>query len=265
MARHAREVDLAFRVVVFRVDVPFAHARLRASRLAGAGVLFRSEPRKALLRRLALAHGGRPLDVRLRMRGAEPAGTDDDAPRFERRASVGESVEEFAVVAHEDPDAAVARKRAGELRAGLAIDVVRRLVEHEGVRSLPERNADLELLLFAAGQLMKAPGHVVFDAHDAPDLACLAPEIRREVEERFGLDVGLLGAEGGIRNAGNRARIGFDDAAGDFREGRFAAAVIAEQTGPALREGDGDAVQHGFGGSGIGVRDAGKGYLHGIS
>ena len=228
-------------------------------------ILFGCQPREVLLRRFPFTHGGRALQLGLSVRGGVAAGAHHELARFERCAAICQRVEELAVVAYEDADAVEAPQCAGKLLARCVVDVVGRLVEDERVGALPECCRHLQLLLLAAGQLGVAPWHVVLDAEDAPHLARLAAEVECEVGQPVGFGVGLLGAHDGEQAARDASHIGLDQPAGDLREGGLAAAVVAEQAGPAAREGDGYVVQNGIGGGGVGVAHAGKGYLHGTS
>ena len=123
----------------------------------------------------------------------------------------------------------------------------------------------VQLLLLAAGELGVAPRHVVGDAEDASQLARLASEVECEVCQPVGLSVGFLRAHNREIAACDASCIRHDEPAGDLRKRGFAAAVVAEQTGPAARERDGYVVQNGVGCGGVGVAYAGQGYLHGAS
>ena len=149
-------------------------------------------------------------------------------------------------MADEDADALEALDEPCDARAGVAVDVVRGLVEHEHVRPLPERARDLQLLALAERELVVAPGHVVLDAERCAEGARVPSEVRSEVEQARGRVVRLLRAVRAREVRRHAARVRHDEAAGDLRERGLPAAVVAQKAGPALREGDAHAVEDGF-------------------
>ena len=210
----------------------------------------------------ALRDGRRALELRLSVRRAVAARSYDDASGFEGCAARGEKVHEFAVVAHEDPDAAEALEHLAQLLAGVRVQVVGGLVRHEHVRAAPESDRHLQLLALAKGELAKTPGHVVLYAEGLAQLAGLAAVVQRKVGEPLGWLVGVLRHVGADQAVRDGARVRRQQAAGDLCQCGLAAAVVAQERGPADGEGDGDVVEDGLAGRGVGVRDAGEHKLH---
>ena len=84
------------------------------------------------------------------MRLRVAAGTHHHVAVLKGDAALGEGVEQLAIVAHHDADAAKRLECAGELDACVMVEVVGRLIGHQHVRSAPQGHGDLQLLALAA-------------------------------------------------------------------------------------------------------------------
>ena len=140
--------------------------------------------------------------------------------------------------------------------------MVGRLVDDEHVGSLPKRAGDLKLLALPEAQLAPAPGHLVGKVETFAQAAGIASEVERELRQAFRLLVGFLGAVDAEEPAAHRSGIRFERAAGDARERGLAAAVVAEQSGPAFWEGERHIIQNGVLSRGMRVGHARECKLH---
>ena len=256
------KVDLAARVAVARVQVPLAAPRVGASGLVGPSVLLGREAGQLTSGARALRDGRRALELRLAVRRAVAARSHDDASGLKGRATRGEKVHEFAVVAYENSDAAEALEHLTQLLASVRVKVVGRLVRHEHVGATPEGNRHLQLLALTEGELAKAPGHVVLYAEGLAEPPGLAVVVQREVGEPLGRLVGVLGHVGADEVMRDGSGVGLDEAARDLGQRGLAAAVVAQKRGPSGGEGDGDIVENGLAGRRVGVAHAGEHKLH---
>lgn len=159
-------------------------------------------------------------------------------------------------MAHEDSDTAKPAECLGELAARCAVKVVRGLVDREHVGALPQGACDLQLFPLAVRELVKPPGHVVFNAEHLAQTARFAVVRAGELVEVLGRRVRLLSAVNGEQAVRDLAGIRRKHSAGDLRKRGLATAVIAQKAGPAGREGDGDGIENGVGNGRVGVRDA---------
>ena len=82
-----------------------------------------------------------------------PAGAFQPFAAAERADDLGgDAIEEGAVVAHDEHGAVIACEHVLERIEGVHVEIVRRLVEHQKVRGLGERDGEGETIAFAAGQ-----------------------------------------------------------------------------------------------------------------
>ena len=134
----------------------FAALTFRATRRASARACPASRRRLSSSSRCC----SRPCD-QLPGRSTAPRGGEEEAPR-------AQAIQQLAVVAHQQADAAVAAEGLREQRAGLGVHVVGRLVEAEHRLVAPESHGDLSALAFAVAQGGPAIGPVAEQAEPRP-------------------------------------------------------------------------------------------------
>ena len=139
--------------------------------------------------------------------------------------------------------------------AGLRIKVVRRLIEHEHIGTLPERASDLSTLLLAARKALIVPQPRIFDAERIADLQRLASPIGCKIAKLSGYDRGVLWAICSEQHRGDRPLIGHDQPGCNASERALTAAVVADDTRPTLRKRHAHAIERRRRSTFVGVGD----------
>ncbi len=261
LPRHDVEAPLVTGVVVVRVDAAPAAPVLGPHGVFGAAPLFALKPREFAFCLLAARLGRLPLAELLLAAGGVGPGAHGAPPALHEQAAPRERVEQRAVVRDEQAAAAVDRKCLPHERAGGRVEEVRGLVEHEQVGFLNQGAGNLQALALSGRKGLEPPGPVVLDAEQAAQRPGSAPPVARKVGGVGGKveDLLLAVGAGGVRDARHAARVGDELAACEPGDGRLAAAVGADDAGPAGRKRRVDMGDGLVGHAGIGVRDAAQG------
>lgn len=127
--------------------------------------------------------------------------------------------------------------------AGLRIKVVRRLIEHEHIGTLPERASDLNTLFLATRKALIVPQPRIFDAERIADLQRLASPIGCKIAKLSWYDRGVLWAICSEQRRCDRPLIGHDQPGCNASERALTTAVVADDARSALRKGYANAIE----------------------
>ena len=188
----------------------------------------------------------------------DAAWAENGVGREEEEALVAERVEQLAVVADEESHAGKAAEGADEEAACLGVDVVGGLVEGEEVGLPPQRHGDLRALALAMAERLPAAVPVGADAQQPTALVGDRVVGEEEFLPALRWLVGALDDVFGGAEVVDVAGGGLQFAAGQLHQRALAAAVGADDAGPAVvkarlnllqqrrhhaRIGEGDAVK----------------------
>ena len=110
------------------------------------------QPLQLLLRHLAFSSQTRFFEPRLSGAFRVAAGAHHRLRRIEKEALATEQIEQFAVMAHQQADAAEGDERFRQQRVGGKVDMIGRLVDEQNVRLPPEGDCDLRTFALAVAQ-----------------------------------------------------------------------------------------------------------------
>jgi len=162
------------------------------------------------------------------------ARSKEDVRRQEKQTPRAQTIEEFAIVAHKQPNAAEGTKRVDDAPAGRRVEMIRRLVDGKKLRLPSECGRELGTLPLAMTQCRPARERVVLDAKNTPPSEGGRIARGEELSEQWRRFIRALRAVDSGRWDMDRSLAWLKIATRELQQRRLPRAVGAHNAGPPV-------------------------------